>query len=59
MIILGYVFSFFIHTYAVDTHKKRLGEALLMSIHNKCFHVELEKINPELSSLTSPLFCEL
>ena len=32
-------------TYVVGTHKKRLIEALLMSIHNICFRVEIRKIS--------------
>ena len=32
-------------TYIVGTHKKRLPEALLMSIHNIYFHGEVRKQN--------------
>ena len=36
---------FFIRTYVVGTHKKRLVKVLLMSTHNICFHEELEKLS--------------
>ena len=40
-----YYFSYFsTKTYVVGTHNKRLGEALLMSTHNICFHGEIRKI---------------
>ena len=41
-------------TYVVDTHKKHLTKALLMSTHNICFYGELEKIIIY-SSLTIPV----
>ena len=31
-------------TYVVGTHQKCLGEALLMSTHNICFHGEIIKL---------------
>ena len=31
-------------TYVVGTHYKHLGEALLMSTHDICFHGEIRKI---------------
>ena len=31
-------------TYVAGTHRKRLGEALLMSTHNICFHAEITKV---------------
>ena len=39
-------FSYFsVKTYVVGTHQKRLGEALLMSTHNICFHGEIRKVS--------------
>ena len=38
--VLIFFFYFYIKTYIVSTHQKRLNEALLMSTHNICFHGE-------------------
>ena len=39
-------FSYFSKkTYVVDTHKKHLTEALLMSTHNICFLREIRKMS--------------
>ena len=52
-IILGYFFfSLLVKTYIVCTHLKHLCEMLWMSTHNIGFYGELEKIIPELSSIT-------
>ena len=37
-------FFFCMKTYVVGTHYKHLGEALLMSTNNICFHAEIRKI---------------
>ena len=34
-------FPIFLETYVVDMHQKRLAKALLMSIHNICFHEDI------------------
>ena len=36
------ILIFFMKLYIVGTHKKRLHEALLMNIHNICFHTEIK-----------------
>ena len=40
----GHISSFSMKTYVVGTHEKRLTEALLMNIHNICFHGEIRRI---------------
>ena len=40
----------------MDTHKNRLGEAILMSTHNLCFYGEIANIIPKLS-LNTRLIC--
>ena len=37
------VFLFLYETFVVGTHKKHLGEVLLMSTHSISFHGETEK----------------
>ena len=44
--------QFSLKTYVVDTHKNRLGEAILMSTHYICFYGEISKIIPKLSPNT-------
>ena len=53
--ILRYFSYFSIKIYVVGTHKKCLGKALLMSIHNIYFHGKLEKIIPLLITKHSSL----
>ena len=43
-------------TYVVGAHKKRLGEMLLMSIHNICFHGELGKLLTSYSASSGAMF---
>ena len=48
------IFFLFLHkTYVVGTHKKRLIEALLMSIHNICYHGDKKYIT-EVSCQNGP-----
>ena len=57
-IIKGQFCYFLYKTYVVGTHKNRLSEAILMSIHNICFYRELTKIILQLSSNTL-LMCSI
>ena len=49
-----HIFSYIsMQTYVVDTHLKRLQEALLMSAHNICFYAEIKKNHFNLKSVLS------
>ena len=55
MIIWGKFLHFCIKTYVVGTHQKLIGEMILMSTHNICFHGEIRKIIHELLPSTTLL----